>query len=153
MNTVRSVLTVASLLLAPAVFAQPASEPGKQLLDRTCTACHTIDTVMDQRNTKDRWSQVVDDMVSRGAQASDADLTRIVDYLGKIRAPKISVNTLNAADLTDASGLPKDSAAAIVDYRDKHGAFKNLDELKQAPGVDAAAIDKKKDLFDFSNGK
>jgi hypothetical protein len=55
--------------------------PAKALTQRVCAPCHGLENVVRARMTKDRWGQVVDDMVSRGATASDAEIDQIVDYL------------------------------------------------------------------------
>jgi hypothetical protein len=56
----------------------------KALVEKTCgTGCHSVEVVTSQRmNTKD-WNAVVQGMVARGAQASDAEVKVIVDYLSK----------------------------------------------------------------------
>jgi hypothetical protein len=55
--------------------------PGKEVTQRVCTPCHGLENVVRARMTKERWSAVVDDMVSRGATATDAEIDQIVDYL------------------------------------------------------------------------
>jgi hypothetical protein len=55
--------------------------PAKALTERTCTPCHGLENVARARMAKDRWGQVVDDMVSRGATATDTEIDQIVDYL------------------------------------------------------------------------
>ncbi|HVW86399.1 MAG TPA: cytochrome c [Bryobacteraceae bacterium] len=55
--------------------------PGKAVTERVCTACHGLENVVRARMTKERWGTVVDDMVSRGAAASDSEIDQIVDYL------------------------------------------------------------------------
>jgi hypothetical protein len=55
--------------------------PAKALTERVCTPCHGLENVVRARMTRDRWGQVVDDMVSRGASATDAEVDQIVDYL------------------------------------------------------------------------
>jgi glucose dehydrogenase len=63
----------------------PVAMPGvgaQELVQKVCgTACHSIDVVTSQRMTKKEWNAVVQGMVARGAQASDAELTTIVEYL------------------------------------------------------------------------
>jgi len=55
--------------------------PGRPLVEKVCTTCHALDNVVRARMTKQRWSAVVDDMVSRGATASDDEIEQIVNYL------------------------------------------------------------------------
>ncbi len=56
----------------------------KALLEKTCgTSCHSIEVVTSQRMKPADWSSVVQNMVARGAEASDAQAKSIADYLGK----------------------------------------------------------------------
>jgi hypothetical protein len=55
--------------------------PAKALTERVCTPCHGLENVVRARMTKERWGQVVDDMISRGATATDTEADQIVDYL------------------------------------------------------------------------
>lgn len=67
-------------------FAPAVLPPGgaKALVDKTCgTGCHSVEVVTSQRKNAADWNAVVQNMVARGAQASDADVKAIVDYLGK----------------------------------------------------------------------
>lgn len=63
---------------------------GKQVTERVCSACHGIESVVSERHNKNEWQKVVDDMASRGADATDAELKQIVEYLTKYFAPKTS---------------------------------------------------------------
>jgi hypothetical protein len=66
---------------APAVL--PAGG-AKALVDKTCgTGCHAVEVVTSQRMTAAEWNAVVQNMVARGAQASEGDVKAIVEYLGK----------------------------------------------------------------------
>jgi glucose dehydrogenase len=67
-------------------FAPVVLPPGgaKALVEKTCGAgCHTLDVVTTQRMNETQWTTVVRSMVDRGAQASDAEVKAIVDYLVK----------------------------------------------------------------------
>jgi hypothetical protein len=73
---------------AAGLLAQPPKSgvalpdgPGKDLTERVCTPCHGLENVVRARMTKERWGSVVDDMVSRGATATDSEIDRIVNYL------------------------------------------------------------------------
>jgi len=47
----------------------------------------------------------------------------------------IDVNTASAEELTSLRGIGEVKAAAIVDYRENHGAFKTVDDLKLVRGI------------------
>ena len=127
-----------------------AQDNGKALLERSCTKCHSLTGTMLQHNSRDRWSEVVDAMIARGAEATDEEIDKIIDYLAKVRGPKVKVNKASAAELAGALEVPDSVAAAVVEYREKHGAFKNLDDLKKAPALAGKDIDAKKDGLDFT---
>jgi len=142
---------IAPLLLAD--IAHSAQTDGKALVQRVCTKCHALNTTTEQRNSPARWSEVVDDMVARGAEASDAEIVKIIEYLSTNFGPRLKVNAAGAAELATALGIPKSAADEVVAYRVKNGAFHSLQDLKNVPGLDAADIERKKDSLDFSVSK
>ena len=95
----------------------------------------------------------MDKMVALGAKGTDRELQAITDYLTKNfpaeEIPKINVNEAKAIDLESGLTLRRSQAAAIIEYRTKHGPFKSLEDLKKVPGVDAAKIEAKKDRLMF----
>ncbi|MBZ5596561.1 MAG: PQQ-binding-like beta-propeller repeat protein [Acidobacteriia bacterium] len=57
---------------------------AKALVEKTCgTGCHSVEVVTSQRMNAAEWNAVVQNMVARGAQASDAEVKVIVEYLTK----------------------------------------------------------------------
>jgi len=73
-------------LPAVGAFAPVVLPPGgaKALVEKTCgTGCHSVEVVTSQRMNQKEWSAVVQSMVTRGAQASDAEAKAIVEYLTK----------------------------------------------------------------------
>ncbi len=60
---------------------------GKDLTKKTCGNCHSTNVWVTQRHTPEKWSSIIDNMVSKGLEASDDDLATINDYLGKNLAP------------------------------------------------------------------
>jgi competence protein ComEA len=47
--------------------------------------------------------------------------------------------------LEAAGGLLRREAAAVVQFREKHGRFKTIDDLKKVPGLDFKKIDSRRD--------
>ena len=76
---------MAASLAGAAVAQEPAlpDGPGKEQIVTACTACHAITQVTSQRRSQASWADTVDQMISRGAQISDADYPIVVDYLTK----------------------------------------------------------------------
>jgi cytochrome c553 len=84
-------------LIISCSFAAAQSSPiklpegeGKEVAERVCGACHGVETVVSERHTKTEWQKISDDMVARGADATDSELKVIVEYLTKNYGPKDS---------------------------------------------------------------
>ena len=71
-------------VLGFALSGQAQSLPngqGKDEFQRICGNCHSVSIATSQRMTKAQWTDVVNDMVSRGAQGTQQDLDNVVGYL------------------------------------------------------------------------
>ena len=66
---------------------------------------------------------------------------------GSSAAGPLDLNTATAVQLDALPGIGPTTAAAVVAYRDKHGAFRSLDDLRQIKGLSAAKIDAIRDLL------
>jgi competence protein ComEA len=124
---------------------------GKDTFLRVCSSCHSPMNVLASGQTRQGWEDTITKMAGYGAVASDEDFTAVLDYLEKNFPPqqKVDINKATAAQMEKALQLEPTAAEAIVAYRDKHGDFKSLDDLKQVPGVDTATLDAKKALITF----
>ena len=151
----RIVLLMFSLSLLPAVWGQdlPPGE-GRETVMRVCTACHDIDAVPRLHYSREGWANLVSSMKDMGADATDAELVQIVNYLaknfGKVQeaAKKTNVNTAAAKEI-EALGFTTKESELIVAYRTKNGNFKDVDSLLKVEGVDAAKIQSAKDKIEF----
>jgi glucose dehydrogenase len=57
---------------------------AKALVEKTCgTGCHSVEVVTSRRMNTAEWTGVVETMMARGAQASQAEQNTIVEYLAK----------------------------------------------------------------------
>ena len=61
--------------------------PGKEVTKRLCTKCHGANVWAQQRHTREKWSSIIDNMVSKGMEASDDELDQVNDYLATHFAP------------------------------------------------------------------
>jgi hypothetical protein len=57
--------------------------PGKAVLMKVCTQCHSVDPIATLQRTREEWKDTVDAMKGYGAEATDEDLGIILDYLVK----------------------------------------------------------------------
>ena len=53
----------------------------------------------------------------------------------------IKLNSAHFVELSQLVGIDGQLAKRIVAWRDQHGAFRSLDELKQIEGIDQAVVD------------
>ena len=148
-----------TLILITAIFAAPIwaqddlpEAAGKPVAVRICTGCHGAEMFSSYHKTADDWDRTITTMTEKGLAISDADYATVLDYLSKNlgpMAPKVNVNKATSAQLEKGLGVSTKVADAIVAYRTKNGDFKDLDGLKKVEGVDAAAVDAKKDSILF----
>ncbi len=128
--------------------------PGKDIFLQTCSSCHGPETVIGHNLDASGWTDVLNQMIQNGAQGSNDDFSAILQYLvtnfGPM-PPKVNVNKATAMNFRSWLGMPEKEAEAIVAYRQQHGDFKSLDDLKKVPGVDANYIDSEKNLLTFSD--
>ncbi|HTA46911.1 MAG TPA: hypothetical protein VK789_30915 [Bryobacteraceae bacterium] len=55
-----------------------------RLMNRACTKCHGIDRVQGARKAEEGWRVTLVDMRERGAQLSDEELERLVEWLTRV---------------------------------------------------------------------
>jgi competence protein ComEA len=51
------------------------------------------------------------------------------------KAALVNINTADEATLTSLKGIGPAKAKAITQYRQEHGPFKTVDDLKKVPGI------------------
>jgi len=70
--------------IPPEITTYFSDPEAKRLIDRACTKCHTADRVAAARYPEERWRVLAVDMRERGAQLSDEELERLVEWLGRV---------------------------------------------------------------------
>lgn len=158
------------LHLATSAAAVPALPPGKgkAIVARTCKNCHALKVVTSKRATKEQWSALVDQMVSRGADLSDDEIDIVVNYLAKnfaLHSPpaspakknflaqqdieSVNVNQASATELAAVLNLSPQQSREIVSYREAHAKFKNWRDVAAVPGLGSKEIKINKDRLRF----
>jgi competence protein ComEA len=141
------------LYAALSAAAQPPPDgPGKDVFESVCSLCHDgPKAVMGKQWTRTQWEAKVAEMLQEEPDITPKEIAAIVGYLSSNFKPggKIYINRATAKDLETALELPPRDAEAIARYREEHGSFKTLDDLKNVPGVEAAKIEAKKDRVEF----
>lgn len=101
---------IAGLMLALGVVLSAQSTlpdgEGKAIAERMCSKCHGLEEVTHARNTEVRWATVVDDMVARGAQGTDAEIEGLIRYLATHFGPNSPANQAKSASLQKPSAAP-----------------------------------------------
>jgi competence protein ComEA len=144
-------ILISSIFLSvlPAAYAQnqivEAQElpeaKGKDVVQKVCSVCHEPTAVGRFRKPKEGWQMVIDDMVTRGADATDQEFDIVIDYLAKCFGPLVNVNKSAAGDLEKQLEISAKEAEAIVQYRQSNGDFKQLADLKKVSSLDFSKIE------------
>ena len=97
--------------------------------------------------------QLMEKMTAFGMKTAEKDYALVLDYLAKSfppdDVPRLNVNTATAIQLESGLSVRRSQAKAIIEWREKNGEFKSLDDLKKVPGIDADKIEEKKDRITF----
>lgn len=57
----------------------------------------------------------------------------------------VDINTATAQELDALPGVGEKLAAAVIEYREKNGAFRELEDIMNVPGIGAGKYEKMKD--------
>ena len=129
--------------------SQASGDKGKALTGRICVSCHDMETVTATRRTEIGWQNNVNEMAGRGADGTRDELAEVVRYLTK-NFGKLNVNTATAQQLQEFLGLTEQDAQAIQAWRERNGDFKDLEQFKAVPKIDAVKLQEKRELIAFS---
>ena len=144
-----------SLIVCLAAYGQDGLPPGegKDVVERVCAPCHGVYPLMQRNRSKTAWERTVEGMEARGAKGTEADFKLVVQYLtdhfGVPVVDKINVNKASSRSLTSFLNLFPEQADSIVEYREKNGSFRDFEDLKKVPGVDAKKLEAKKESITF----
>ena len=62
------------------------SDPEATLvLNRSCVSCHALERVLNSHHSVDEWRVIAVSMKTRGANISNEDLERLVEWLGRVK--------------------------------------------------------------------
>lgn len=154
----------AQTVTPPDAAASMPDGAGKPIVQRACASCHAVTVVTSKHATQKEWDQVVNLMVSRGAELSDDEIETVIAYLAKNYGPldaksapaadaaaaapadasapaSVNINHAGAAEIASTLGLADADAEAVVKYRTQHGDFKTWSEVAAVPGIPAAKIE------------
>ncbi|MBA2589527.1 MAG: helix-hairpin-helix domain-containing protein [Alphaproteobacteria bacterium] len=111
-----------------------------QAVATVCTACHSSAQFLTAARPYRRWEQTMQDMLDRGAMATDEQLDRILTYLVK-NITMVNLNSSPADQLAMTLQIPAATAQEIVSKRSGR-AFTNIDELRDTKGINMDVLQK-----------
>ena len=135
-------------LLAVLFVSGLQAQGGKDAFEKICSKCHPAEQAASKRHTKAGWEHTIDDMVTKGAEASDEQFAAIVEFLAANFGP-VNVNNASAKELEDSRVFSAAEAESIVKFRSEHGKIADVAALKKIPGIDQNKVEKKADGIAF----
>ena len=84
------------------------------------------------------------------AQVEDKSTVKEGAKSSATRSKKVDINSADAETLQSLSGIGEVKAKAIIEYREKNGKIKNLEELSKVPGVGDSTLEKIKPHVRFN---
>ena len=71
-----------NLLMLLAVSALPDG-PGKATVEKHCNSCHPAEVIIGGKNSRKGWTELVDEMIFKGARPTPRERREIIDYLAR----------------------------------------------------------------------
>jgi DNA uptake protein ComE-like DNA-binding protein len=105
-----------------------------------CTVCHAASQFLTTPRSSSRWEQVYHEMSGYGADGTDDQLDRVVNYFQR-NLTVINVNTSPPEDIGETLQVKDEVVAAIMTRRAQH-QFIGIDDLSKVAGVDRAVLEK-----------
>jgi cytochrome c5 len=57
--------------------------PGKEVILNTCTQCHDLYRIKENRRSPEEWEELLVSMLNEGAQLNDEEFARVHNYLSR----------------------------------------------------------------------
>lgn len=92
-----------------------------------------------------RQAQDGEQIVIRTKEEQAALLQQEQTTQGAVSGGLVNINTATAAELSTISGIGGTRAQAIIDYREKNGSFKTIEDIKKVDGIKDGLFSKIKD--------
>jgi cytochrome c5 len=89
-NAVLFAAPVAAAAFVTALAANAGAQQGnrgEQILNSACSSCHDLRPIQTSAHDKEGWNDVVQNMLQKGADVSDADVPVLVNYLVEAHGP------------------------------------------------------------------
>ena len=113
-----------------------------QAVAAVCTTCHAASQFLSTPRSSSRWEQVFAEMSGYGADGTDDQLDRVVNYFQR-NLTVINVNTSPSEDLKETLQIDDKTLGAILARRSSR-QFAGIDDLVKLGGVDRSILEKLK---------
>ena len=110
-----------------------------QAVTAVCTVCHAASQFLSTPRSSSRWTQVYEEMSGYGANGTDDQLDRVVNYFQR-NLTVINVNTSPPEDLGETLQVKDNVVMAIMARRAQH-PFSGIDDLSKIAGVDRSIVE------------
>ncbi|HMF08775.1 MAG TPA: ComEA family DNA-binding protein [Thermoanaerobaculia bacterium] len=77
----------------------------------------------------------------------------VLGAAGEEKAARINLNTASVEELITLPGIGPSYAKRIVDYREKNGGFKRVEDLLNVQGIGEKTLEKIRDRVTVTSGK
>jgi competence protein ComEA len=138
---------------------------GREIILKACVQCHDLKNTVSQRKSEEGWRRTVNEMIWRGTPLVGDEAETVIKYLSRSLGPDkaepglvkkifaggrgeskrdggsdsgaalVNINAATAEELMTLPGVGALEARAIVEYREKHGAFKSADDLERVGAI------------------
>ncbi|MCI8514265.1 MAG: hypothetical protein HFI93_06495 [Lachnospiraceae bacterium] len=149
------------------VFLEAESEETRTILVHVCGEVQSPGVYVLDAGSRIRDAVAAAGGMKENAAADYLNLARPVEDGEKIRVPdvteipedlygglpeetkesRVDLNTADAERLMTLPGIGKAKAAAILAYREEHGAFSSVEEIRQVSGIGEAVYEKLKEFI------
>ena len=111
-----------------------------QAVTAVCTVCHSASQFLSTPRASSRWEQVFAEMSGYGADGTDDQLDRVVNYFQK-NLTVINVNSSPVEDLQQTLQV-SDKVVGEIMARRAQRFFTGIDDLSRISGVDRSVLEK-----------
>lgn len=111
-----------------------------QAVTAVCTTCHAASQFLSTPRSSSRWEQVFAEMSGYGADGTDDQLDRVVNYFQR-NLTVINVNTSPPEDLKETLQIDDKTLGAILARRGRQ-PFDGIKDLVKLGGVDRSILEK-----------
>lgn len=77
---------------------------------------------------------------------SEIEQGREVPEIESVEDTRVNINTASKEELMTLPGIGESKAESVIQYREEHGEFKEVEELTSIPGIKSGVFEKIKEL-------